>query len=604
MLIYGKQINYIYFIVSKYKMSLLNKLKKKRQEESESFSSANNESESEYDFRDLEKSLNGEKSELTVEELFSQMDFVKEMESGKQHKIQTDTLNKFRKWKLSKNDAKIENTCINKSKILTPTIYQDFIRNYYKTYKHKGILLYNSVGSGKTFSSILMAIEGLKLKVFKKVIVLLPASLKVNYLDHITEYKDKFEILSYNTVSIMTKLPKLDDTLVIIDECQNLTSMITNGSSIGIFMYRQLYNAKCRIIAMSATPIINNTYEYVSLFNLLKPDTFRFDILDWQTTFYNDSSKMINKKMFYDKINGLVSYYQGANEDSEVFPSHTVNVVELTMNKYQSDAYNVVRNIEIAKEKIRKGGKAYISERNIAFNFANPKKIGDFKVKSRQACNFVYPYPKSSTSDLDKTDLVDNLHHYSIKFVSIINSIKQCNGVVMVYTYFVDNCLLVLKAALDFHGITSIGWIGGMSDSDRRFTLERFNHPKNSDGSRIKVILVSSAGAEGISLKNVQQVHIIEPHWNEIKVKQVIGRAIRICSHFTLPKERQHVNVYRYIAKDVQGETSDQHVFKVSIDKYATDREFDAVVKSSAFDCMLNKQQNVDVDECIEEHFS
>ena len=575
------------------KMSLLQKLKNKRQNLVENNAIKNTES--------LEKST---KESPSIDDLFAQMDFVKEMRMGTQHNLQARVLEQFQEYKLSKNDQKIENTCIKKTTLLTPTIYQDFIRTYYKSYKHKGILLYNTVGSGKTFSSILMAITGLKSNMFRKVIVLLPASLRVNYLDHITEYKDKFEIFSYNTISIIDKLPDLNNTLVIIDECQNLTSMITNGSSIGIFMYRQLYNAKCRIIAMSATPIINNTYEYASLFNLLKKNVFKFDIFEWNNTFYDENGNMTNKKMFYDKINGLVSYYQGANDDSEVFPTHSVNIVKLQMHDYQTNAYNVIRQIELKKEGKSKGGPKFISERNILLNKANSQSIGDFKVKSRQACNFVYPYPKTTVSDLDENDLINNLHYYSVKFAEIIKKIKECNGVVMVYTYFVEHCLLVLKKALDYHGISNVSWIGGLSDSDRRFTLERFNNPKNKDGKYVKVILVSSAGAEGISLKNVQEIHIIEPHWNEIKIKQIIGRAIRICSHYTLPKERQHVNVYRYIATDSNQETSDERVFFVSQKKYETDREFDTIIKSSAFDCRLNKQQNVDVSECIEDHFT
>ena len=45
------------------------------------------------------------------------------------------------------------------------------------------------------------------------------------------------------------------------------------------------------------------------------------------------------------------------------------------------------------------------------------------------------------------------------------------------------------------------------------------------------VILISSAGAEGISLKCVRQVHI-RSFWNYIRIDQVLGRAI----------EKSHMN--------------------------------------------------------------
>lgn len=30
--------------------------------------------------------------------------------------------------------------------------------------------------------------------------------------------------------------------------------------------------------------------------------------------------------------------------------------------------------------------------------------------------------------------------------------------------------------------------------------------------------MISKAGTEGISLQNVRQIHIMEPHWNEVRI--------------------------------------------------------------------------------------
>ena len=45
---------------------------------------------------------------------------------------------------------------------------------------------------------------------------------------------------------------------------------------------------------------------------------------------------------------------------------------------------------------------------------------------------------------------------------------------------------------------------------------------------RDQIMIISSAGAEGISLKCVRQVHILEPYWNYVRLDQVLGRAIRM----------------------------------------------------------------------------
>ena len=70
---------------------------------------------------------------------------------------------------------------------------------------------------------------------------------------------------------------------------------------------------------------------------------------------------------------------------------------------------------------------------------------------------------------------------------------------------------------------------------------------KNLYGEVIKLLMITSSGAEGISLKNVRYVHILEPYWHHVRINQVIGRARRICSHSELPKELQTVDVFLYL---------------------------------------------------------
>ena len=93
----------------------------------------------------------------------------------------------------------------------------------------------------------------------------------------------------------------------------------------------------------------------------------------------------------------------------------------------------------------------------------------------------------------------------------------------------------------------------------RSRNVASFNQPKDIDGSIIKTIMISAAGAEGISLRNVRQVHILEPYWNEVRIEQVIGRAIRQCSHKDLPMEERQVDVFGYLAvRQKEKETTDQ----------------------------------------------
>jgi hypothetical protein len=70
----------------------------------------------------------------------------------------------------------------------------------------------------------------------------------------------------------------------------------------------------------------------------------------------------------------------------------------------------------------------------------------------------------------------------------------------------------------------------------------------NNMGQHIKVLMITAAGSEGINLFNTRFVHLIDPYWNNVRLEQVVGRARRICSHQSLPFEKQTVSVFLYLS--------------------------------------------------------
>ena len=69
----------------------------------------------------------------------------------------------------------------------------------------------------------------------------------------------------------------------------------------------------------------------------------------------------------------------------------------------------------------------------------------------------------------------------------------------------------------------------------------------NFFGDVIKCLMITSSGAEGITLKNTRFVHIVEPYWHPVRKEQVIGRAVRICSHEDLDEPLKNVKVFKYL---------------------------------------------------------
>ncbi len=59
-----------------------------------------------------------------------------------------------------------------------------------------------------------------------------------------------------------------------------------------------------------------------------------------------------------------------------------------------------------------------------------------------------------------------------------------------------------------------------------------FSNIENKNGKFIKLVIGSKVMNEGISLRNVAEVHILDVYYNIGRTEQVIGRAIRHCSHY------------------------------------------------------------------------
>jgi hypothetical protein len=122
----------------------------------------------------------------------------------------------------------------------------------------------------------------------------------------------------------------------------------------------------------------------------------------------------------------------------------------------------------------------------------------------------------------------------SPKYIKIIFNIIRTKGTVMIYSNYVAmEGLQLLKVYLNFFGYIDVEndenfnkkelleksnkiknndkdgyrfyeFHGGIKTDVRKMNKEIFNKPENIYGKYIKIIMISPAGAEGISLNNVQ----------------------------------------------------------------------------------------------------
>lgn len=504
---------------------------------------------------------------------------------------------------------------------------------------YKGILVYHQIGSGKTITAIRVA-EAWKKK--RKIYILLPASLKGNFMNELrteatgeeylthqeriklselhpseNEYKKiiwrsderiqkYYNILSYNRFAELAKLNKINfkNSLLIVDEIQNMVS--DKGE-----YYKQLYKFikqenNLRIVLLSATPMFDKPKELAYIINLLRDDEMpigrEFDnkfikIKKTKNEKYN--YYLQNKDLLKRYLKGYVSYYRGA--EPQAYPETKIKYLKCEMSDFQYKAYKEV----LREEKTSGMGR---SKQNIAKVMSVRDLPNTFYIGTRIVSNIVFPNKKlgkigfdSLTGDIIRSDL----QKYSSKIDAIMKKIRK-NEKIFIYSGFKEyGGIGTLVKVLEENGYHNFAdhsegrnrfalWTGDENMEYKDTIRTVYNRRDNIDGSKIKIIIGSSAIKEGVSFYNLKKIIIMEPYWNKQRIAQIIGRGSRFCSHKDLPSDERKLTVYILLATYEDVETVDVYLNYLAKQKNKLVNEFEDCLKESAVDCALNYWINND----------
>ena len=441
-------------------------------------------------------------------------------------------------------------------------------------YNH-GLILYHSTGSGKTITALYAVYQ------FPYDIMIIgPKSSKKTFTDNIQKAKMNPSRFTFYTYAKIKKILETNVTIfkkksVIVDEAHT----IRNENMYNLYISSSLMFAS-KIILLTATPVVNYLNDLSVLVNIVKGE----DVLPTERKLFDqmffDEEKMmlINEKFLFDKLKNTISYYktndlapeQGSEaisphiaDDTENYPTSATHIMEIEMSHEQINEY-----IYYIK-KIIYENKNIVNESeilNIDYGLLPNKKKNFFLSATRQLSNTVNNSEKSP------------------KIEEILKKIEKGPYPVIVYSNFLKNGIYTLAILLEKQKI-SYKTITGFTTNDKLNVIVN-----NYNNGMYKVLLISSAGSESLDLKNTRQIHIMEPHWNNARIQQVIGRAIRFGSHKDLPINEHHVDIYYWIS------IFSKHIKNLSADQYL-------IVLSRRKKELWDKYQEIIIDASIENNF-
>jgi len=400
---------------------------------------------------------------------------------------------------------------------------------------NRAILLYFSPGAGKTYTALYAVYQ------FKyDVIIIGPKSSKKAFADSILKTEMDQTRFSFYTYTKIKKILETNITIfknksVIVDEAHNLR----NENMYNLYIASALSLAS-KIILLTATPVVNYLNDLSVLVNIIKGE----DVLPTERKLFDqlfyDEEKMvlINEQFLFDKIKDTVSYYK--INDTENYPSTDTHNIEIEMSHEQIDEYIYYIKKIIYEDKDIVSG---VDILNIDYGLLPNKKKNFFLNATRQLSNTVKNSPTSP------------------KIKEIYEKIVEGPYPIIVYSNFLKNGIYTMAVLLELNKI-SYKTISGFTTNERLNIIVN-----NYNNGMYKVLLISSAGSESLDLKNTRQIHIMEPHWHDSRINQVIGRAIRYKSHESLPMDERHVDIYYWISvfpNHIKNLSADQFLVKLS----------------------------------------
>ena len=463
------------------------------------------------------------------------------------------------------------------------------------------LLLYHGLGSGKTCTSIALAVANQQPD--KRIVVITPASLVSNYQDelrgscgnHVRAPFDRFWIVSKDKMyhdykdRINVLCQELKNTVIVIDEVHRLLSY-TDGKQNRFFqkiLDRVGESSAC--VFLSATPI-TDPYKLVPLARfLLTPREFkRSSLADVRTSKkffdrYSFQNTIRQEKELVDIFKNRVSYFE---------ISQRPRVIEEDVECYmegcteQSRVYREAMGHDEEEEEGRRGGRT------------TTRITQEFLLTARQASNLVVRREGEEEEAITEVGRArERLKARGIKFHTCLESVTDRKGPFFVYSNFVtesgvnafaeylerlyrySDVVHPRRPVVPYRSFAVL-----RNDDNRSAILARFNSVANRDGREINIVIGSPSSAEGITLKKLREIHILDPHWMPTTTDQIIARGVRFQSHAQVNYNLVRVFHYYAVPRDPSLLSVDLHLKHLQLDKRRWLDMFTAVLKHAAIE--------------------
>ena len=422
------------------------------------------------------------------------------------------------------------------------------------------------------------------------------------------------------------ELAELEHSMIIIDEVHNVKDETGRGFTPSKALDLVTKKTTVKLLLLSATPMFNDPGEIIWILNLLNRNDKRFELKE-SDIFKDGELRESEKHRFLNHVRGYVSYVKGENPFT--FPYRVYPSYFYTHRMTPTKAFSMFGDTSMEEMKTQVYPVALSDfqkaayEKTIVASSSKTLSMGD-SIPFLSVLNMTYP-KGTSLEYMIKKDAYEyypgsercfdaaHLPKYSAKIAEICKQIQKAEGIVVVYSQLLEGGVIPVALALESMGIKN--WSkpllkGAVQKGPYSYcmltgspalsphpeeAIRIVNTPENQSGDKIKVVLITKAASEGVDLKNIRQIHIMDPWWNLNRVEQIIGRGIRLCSHKGLPFEKRNAQLFLYTSYTGEMETVDHYMYRFAEQKAKKIGVITRLLKENAIDCNMNHPPSMKV---------
>lgn len=323
-------------------------------------------------------------------------------------------------------------------------------------------------------------------------------------------------ITTYGTMrSDIKMLKEITFDYALLDESQSIKNPQSQVAKASL-----LLNTKNRL-ALSGTPVQNNTFDLFAQMNFLNPG-----ILGSREFFMNEFATPIDKfqeKEIVDQLKKLTYPFLLRRTKEQVakdLPEKTETLLVCEMGTEQRKIYEQYRSIYQSQIL------GMIEQQGMQ---RAQMHILQGLTKLRQICD--------SPAILNEEERLEN---HSVKLEELSREITENTGnhKVLIFSQFLG-MLSLIRQELEKQKIPYVYFDGSTSATDREKAIQKF---QNEEDCRVFLISLK-AGGIGLNLTAADYVYIVDPWWNPAVEQQAIDRTHRI-------GQTKNIFAYRLICKD------------------------------------------------------